>query len=278
MINIMERGAQGGALYQGKTMCRWAAYAGQPIFLEEVISRPGHSLIAQSQEAERCKTATNGDGFGVAWYGSRPEPGQYRDVYPAWSDPNLRAVAHQVESGMFLAHVRASTGSAISRNNCHPFAVGRWSFMHNGQVGGFEKFRKQADMSVADHLYPHRKGATDSEVLFLLALAEGLDEDPQGAISRSVARLESLSQASGDTPHMRLSAAFSDGQKLYAVRYSSDNIAPSVYYRWCEKWQGWAVVSEPLEPDEDGWMELPPGSFLELVNGKKRITSFSPAA
>ncbi|MVO14492.1 class II glutamine amidotransferase [Parasedimentitalea huanghaiensis] len=253
-------------------MCRWAAYFGDPIFLEDIISRPDHSLIAQSQEAEESKTSTNGDGFGVAWYENRPTPGQYRDVYPAWSDPNLRAVAHQVRSGLFLAHVRASTGSAISRNNCHPFTAGSWSFMHNGQVGGFELFRKQADMSVPDELYQHRKGATDSEILFLLALGEGLDRDPQAALSRAVARMENLSRQSGISPHMRLSVAFSDGKRLFAARYSSDHIAPSVYYRWCETRQGWAVVSEPLEPDEEGWTELLPGKFLEL-NGKGTVLS-----
>jgi len=257
-------------------MCRWAAYLGESIYLEDIISRPDHSLIAQSQEAEECKTSTNGDGFGVAWYDTRPEPGLYRDVYPAWSDPNLRSVARHIRSGLFLAHVRASTGSAISRNNCHPFTVGTWSFMHNGQAGGFEHFRKQADMCVPDDLYQHRKGATDSEVLFLMALGEGLDRDPKGALSRAVVRLESLSRQRGSTPHMRLSAAFSDGKRLFAVRYSSDHIAPSVYYRWSETRQGWAVVSEPLEPDEDGWTALAPGAFLELSDKGVALSEFNP--
>ncbi len=245
-------------------MCRWAAYRGEPVFLEEIISRPGHSLIAQSREAEECKITTNGDGFGVAWYDQRPEPGLYRDVYPAWSDPNLDAIAHQVKSPLFLAHVRASTGSATSRNNCHPFAAGRWSFMHNGQVGGFEAFRKQADMCIPDGLYRHRKGATDSEVLFLLALGEGMEGDPVSAVARAVAQLEDLARQHGAAPFMRVSAAFSDGERLFAVRYSSDHIAPSLYYRWSESRQGWAVVSEPLEQAQDGWSELPPGQALEL--------------
>ncbi|MGA4923289.1 hypothetical protein, partial [Bacillus subtilis] len=32
---------------------------------------------------------------------------------------------------MFFAHVRAATGTAVTRQNCHPFACGRWMFMHN---------------------------------------------------------------------------------------------------------------------------------------------------
>lgn len=257
-------------------MCRWAAYLGSPIFLEDIISRPGHSLVAQSQEATECKTSTNGDGFGVAWYGDRSQPGLYRDVYPAWSDTNLRALAHQVRSGLFLSHVRASTGSAISRNNCHPFAAGRWSFMHNGQVGGFENFRRYADMCIPDGLYEHRKGATDSEVLFLLALNEGLDENPLLALERAVAKMENLSRRRGTTPHMRLSAALTDGENLYAARYSSDNIAPSLYFRWSCSHQGWAVVSEPLEQDQAGWQELRAGEFLSISPNGAKVAPFTP--
>ncbi|MFW8593074.1 class II glutamine amidotransferase [Cribrihabitans neustonicus] len=257
-------------------MCRWAAYIGADIFLEDIVTRPAHSLIVQSQSAAKCKTATNGDGFGVAWYGTRSEPGLYRDVLPAWSDTNLRALAHQVRSGLFLAHVRASTGSAISRNNCHPFAAGRWSFMHNGQVGGFERFRRYADMCIPDALYEHRKGATDSEVLFLLALQEGLDTGPKAALERAVARMEALSRERGSTPHMRLSVAMSDGERLFAARYSSDHIAPSVFYRWCPQLGGWAVVSEPLEDTGAAWNELKPGQFLTLSREGAEAEDFVP--
>ena len=241
-------------------MCRWAAWIGAPIFLEEIISRPDHSLIAQSQQADECKTTTNADGFGVAWYDHRTEPGLYRDVYPAWSDPNLAAVAAQVKSGLFLAHVRASTGTAISRNNCHPFAVGRWSFMHNGQVGGFEQLRKEADMGVPDVLYTQRKGATDSEAIFLTALGLGLNERPVAAMEEAVARFQQMSEARGTAPHMRLSAAYSDGERLYAVRYASDARAPSLYYRKCSTLGGFMVVSEPLMAKAEGWCEIAPGT------------------
>lgn len=258
-------------------MCRWAAYAGEPIFLEEVVSRPGHSLVSQSLGAAKCPTPTNGDGFGLAWYDARPEPGLYRDIYPAWSDPNLRSICEQVRSGVFLAHVRASTGTATSRNNCHPFVVGRWSFMHNGQVGGFEGFRKQADMLIPDVLYGHRKGATDSEALFLLALAEGLDLDPVGAMERAVDRLEQLSRERGGTPHMRFSAAYSDGRALYAVRYSSDETAPTLYYRYSDSRDGFAVVSEPLEFDQDGWRSVLPGHVVRFDRaGQVETRPFRP--
>ncbi|MBM3521755.1 MAG: class II glutamine amidotransferase, partial [Alphaproteobacteria bacterium] len=101
-------------------MCRWLAYSGRPVYLEQLLFQPEHSLISQSLRARRSRVTTNGDGFGVGWYGARPEPGLYRDYRPAWNDENLRSLAEQIRSGVFFAHVRASTGTATSRSNCHP--------------------------------------------------------------------------------------------------------------------------------------------------------------
>lgn len=256
-------------------MCRWSAWIGNPIFLDTVISDPAHSLISQSKSAEECKTAINADGFGVAWYDAKPVPGLYRDTFPAWSDPNLRSLACQIHASVFLAHVRASTGTATSRNNCHPFVKGRWSFMHNGQIGGFEDFRKDADMLIPSDLYAHRLGATDSEVLFLLAIAGGLDATPYVAMQKAVAQLEALSRSHGSTPHMRLTAAFSNGNKLYAARYASDNRAPSLYYRQNDK--GTALVSEPFDTDA-GWKEVPQGSFCTFEKDHAVIEPFQARA
>lgn len=258
-------------------MCRWAAYTGAPIYLEEVVATPGHSLIRQSMQAARCVTAVNADGFGLAWYGERPEPGLYRDVMPAWSDPNLRSLTATVKSGLFMAHVRASTGTATSRNNCHPFAVGRWCFMHNGQFGGYGQYRREVEALIPDALYAERKGATDSEALFLIALGEGLAGDPRGAMERATARLEALARR-GDGPHVRLSCAFSDGRRLYAIRYASDDAAPSLYHRWSPSRLGRAVVSEPFDGEVEDWTEVPHGSFCVFEGERVTVEAFRPAS
>lgn len=256
-------------------MCRWAAWQGAPLFLSEILTAPEHSLIHQSRDASECKTAINGDGFGVAWYDKRPTPGLYRDVYPAWSDTNLRSLAEQVQARLFMAHVRASTGTATSRNNCHPFVHQNWTFMHNGQVGGFETFRKSADMMIDDALYANRKGATDSEALFLAACGLGLAQRPQEAMQRAVSIFEALARRAGVAPYMRLAAALSDGQTLYAIRYASDDLAPSLYYQWNQIWQGWSVVSEPYEAAGAGWKEVPKGSFCCFTDRTVDITPFA---
>ena len=40
----------------------------------------------------------------------------------------------QIGSPLFLAHIRAATGTPVEQTNCHPFRHGRWLFMHNGFI------------------------------------------------------------------------------------------------------------------------------------------------
>jgi predicted glutamine amidotransferase len=148
--------------------------------------------------------------------------------------------------------------------------------MHNGQVGGYDAFRRDADMMIPESLYSHRKGATDSEALFLVALAEGLDADPRGALERAAARFFGLARAKGEGSHLRLTTALSEGQRLYAMRYATDDAAPSLYHRWSDTRQGRAVVSEPLEAEEGGWEEVPPYSFCTFEGASVRVEDFTP--
>ncbi len=254
-------------------MCRWIAWSGAPRFLEELISVPEHSLIRQSRQALAAKTPVNADGFGIAWYGFRPEPCLYKDIHPAWSDPNLQQLAHHARASLFMAHVRASTGAATTYNNSHPFAHGRWAFMHNGQVGGYDRLRKTIDGMIPDELYGNRRGATDSEALFLIALGLGLADEPVGAMAQAVFRLEEMARRLGALPHMRFAACWTDGSRLFAARYASDQLAPSVYYR--NGLDGVTVVSEPLDDCLDDWTELPQGSLL-LVEGEPRRIVIRP--
>ncbi len=259
-------------------MCRWAAYQGEEVFLEDIVTAPCHSLIAQSHCAEQAKSPTNGDGFGLAWYGERPEPGLYRDILPAWSDPNLKSLCRQIKSGLFLAHVRASTGGATTRSNCHPFVSGRWSFMHNGQIGGFEKIRRPLENSISDGVYDQKQGTTDSELFFLLMLDEGLDSDPQGAASRATARVTDASRRAGIEASLKLTAAFSDGETLYAIRYASEGDAPTLYTAGVRGGAGRCIVSEPFDREGANWQAIPPASFVTMKKNAMAIRPFAPEA
>ena len=57
-------------------MCRWLAYSGAPVNLEELLFKPKNSLVIQSKHSKMGATTTNGDGFGVGWYGVGETPGR----------------------------------------------------------------------------------------------------------------------------------------------------------------------------------------------------------
>jgi predicted glutamine amidotransferase len=123
-------------------MCRWMAWHGQPVLIEELLFKTQHGIVDQSLHSRMGAEPTNGDGFGVGWYGAGEGPGVYHSVAPAWGDANLRELAGHVASPLFLVHVRAAIGSPIQQTNCHPFRHGRWLFVHNGYVGDFHVIRR----------------------------------------------------------------------------------------------------------------------------------------
>jgi glutamine amidotransferase len=259
-------------------MCRWIAYLGEPIFLEDFVTIPQQSLIVQSRSSKEARNAVNGDGFGLGWYCSRETPGLFRDVRPAWSDENLLSLAHQIKARLFFAHIRASTGTATSRANCHPFSVGRWMFMHNGKIGGWDTLRRRIDSAIPDELFKHRHGTTDSETLFLLMLANGLDENPAGAAARTLAVIEDQMRAHRIDEPLRVTAAFSDGEKIYALRYASTGKPETLYTRQRRDNSGRLLVSEPLDDGRDDWLAVPPQSFVEVTRDHVAWRDFRVAA
>lgn len=247
-------------------MCRFLCYRGDAILLEALVAAPAHSLIDQSLHAREGKTATNGDGFGVGWYGERQEPGLYREVHPAWSDENLRSICAQVRSRLFFAHIRAATGTATTRANCHPFSAGRFMFMHNGQVGGWAALRRRVEALIPDALYELRQGSTDSEAILLVALADGLKDDPAAAIGRTLGRLHAMMLEMGVTAALRFTAALTDGASIWAFRWASDDRPPTLY--WREDARGLIVVSEPIDTETADWHAIPAGHYVVAVPGE----------
>ncbi len=255
-------------------MCRFLAYLGEPIFLEDLVCKPRHSLVRQSLRATEAKTVTNGDGFGVGWYGERQAPGVYHEVMPAWSDQNLLALCANVRSGLFFAHVRAATGGGISRQNCHPFQHGPYMFIHNGQIGGYPQVRRAMETLLPDSLYEHRYGGTDSELLFLLIVARIEAGAPVLDAVRSVLNeTVTLMQSRGISAPLRFAAALADGEQVWAFRWASDDAPPTLYLK--PQPGGWAVASEPLGDDADAWSTFLPQQMVHLHGGQQRAFSLA---
>ena len=244
-------------------MCRWVAYAGPEIYLEDLIFHQEHSIVSQSLAATKSAWVTNGDGFGVAWYTKRTTPGLFKDILPAWNDGNLRSLAAHIQAKLFFAHVRATTGTAVSRTNCHPFIWKNWSFMHNGQIGNWHDCRKDVEDMIDHEHYPHREGTTDSEALFLVALSKGLANDPIRAIQETLRDVSRIMDKNRSDEPMRISCALTDGNEMWAFRYSSDNQSPSMYFgsphtRAHESGRNSinTIASEPSDSDASHWFKV----------------------
>ena len=252
-------------------MCRWLAYIGEPRLIEECLYEGPHSLTEQAQHSHKAKLGVHGDGGGLGWYGNPPEPGLYRDAGPAWADPNLRELTRVVESRVFFAHVRASTGAPNIDVNCHPFRAGNLLFMHNGQIGGFRQIRRKLFGMLSDTGFDAIVGGTDSEVLFQLMVSNGLRDDPEFAIRRTIEDVEALRQTEGIKDAFRATLAVTDGSGIHVLRWASDKAAPSLYLNRMQS--GALAVSEPLDEDISNWWAVPANSLLHIRYGKNGVVS-----
>ncbi|NDW06170.1 class II glutamine amidotransferase [Jiella pacifica] len=286
-------------------MCRLLAYAGPPIFLDALLVEPRASLIAQSMAARRARTAVNGDGSGIGWYGERAEPGLYRSIVPAWSDANLVSLCRQIRSPLFMAHVRAATSGEVSTANCHPFTDGRAIFTHNGQIGHYGRMRRAVEALIADDLYHLRQGSTDSEAIFLASRRNRSGEDAAGAIAATLADIAAIRDAAvgemptpretqagerremeqnpcgtDETGAIRFAAVHADGACLTAYRWADDGRPPSLYWRrhGNAAAPGTVIASEPFDEVDDGWNLVPPSSVLTAwPDGRMTLRPFEPA-
>jgi predicted glutamine amidotransferase len=210
-------------------MCRWMAWLGQPVLIDELLFKTPHGIVDQSLHSRMGAETTNGDGIGLGWYGSGEGPALYRSVTPAWSDPNLRELAAHIESPLFFTHIRAAIGSPVQETNCHPFRHGNWLFVHNGYVGGFHELRRELMLAIDPEQFADIQGSTDTEVVFHLALTHGLEQDPIGALEQTVGLIEATARRDGHTPLVQGTFGVSDGASLWAVRYATEGPPRSLF-------------------------------------------------
>lgn len=131
-------------------------------------------------------------------------PAMYKNVQPPMHDPNFRSICANTETRVLLAHIRASSGTAVTAVNNHPFVFGRhcksnmlhWrtllsylclssinagkstneaslrntltvflAFMHNGYITDFTTIRRGMTAKMSNLAFAGVNGGTDSEHL-----------------------------------------------------------------------------------------------------------------
>jgi glutamine amidotransferase len=256
------------------------AWLGQPVLVEELVFNTEHGIVDQSLRARMGAEPTNGDGFGLGWYGGGDGPAVYKSVSPAWADPNLRELAAHVESPLFMVHVRAAIGSPVQETNCHPFRRDQWLFVHNGFIAEFARLRRDLMMAIDPKLFAEVHGSTDTEVVFYLALTFGLEDSPIDALERTVGLIEDTARRHGVAGAVQGTFGVTDGEHLWAVRYATEGKPRSLFastdveaikqlYPDNARVQRLGdgdrvIVSEPFADLPGVWQEIPPGTAVTV--------------
>jgi ergothioneine biosynthesis protein EgtC len=272
-------------------MCRFIAYLGHAIILDDILFKPRNSLIQQSIHArEMTEEPLNGDGFGIGWYAPEIDniPALFKSIQPAWNDLNLQNLAPKIRSNCFFAHVRAASTGGVNYYNTHPFAYKDTLFMHNGDIGGFEKIKRHLRHSLSDEIYNWIKGQTDSEHFFALFLETGHKNELYSSADRAaanliktIAKLKALCAKHNINETSYINATISNGKWLIAVRYISQpqEKAPTLYFSTGSKYeyhngichmsppdgnlnQAVLVASEKLTSHKAEWQEIPVNHIL----------------
>jgi glutamine amidotransferase len=262
--------------------------------LEELLLKPKHSLIDQSLHSRLGAETTNGDGFGIGWYGVGDTPGVFHSIEPAWNDRNLKDLARHLVSPLVFAHIRASTGGAIQQTNCHPFRYENWLWMHNGFIGELAAVKRDLALAVDPSLYPLIEGSTDTELFFHLALTLGLVDDPPDAVARAVGFIEATGRKHGVEHPIQMTVATTDGASIWAFRYSSEGKSRSLFHSTAvatlrEQYpdnpilheladETRLVVSEPLGDLAGAWNEVPESAYGVIQAGDDELHPFVPKA
>jgi glutamine amidotransferase len=191
-----------------------------------------------------------------------------------------------------VAHIRAAIGSPVQQTNCHPFRHGRWMFVHNGFIDGFRDMRRELMLRLDPAVFEAIEGSTDSEVLFGLAWTFGLEDDPLGALERAVGFVETTGWARGVEHPMQGTLGLTDGERLWAVRYSTEHRSRSLFvsqdvetlrqlHPESERLRELSddarvVVSEPVSDLPGAWLEVPESSAVLVQPGPDQQVPFTP--
>ncbi|KAG0237343.1 hypothetical protein BGW42_001263 [Actinomortierella wolfii] len=275
----------------------------QSIQLAHLLTKPAHSIINQSFDSRLrldTRRPINGDGFGVGWYESDPDPelGEspciFTSVTPAWNNMNLIRLAEKIKSPLVFAHVRASTAGSVSESNCHPWQYGRLMFMHNGNIADFSRIKRKVVESLPDEIFLSVNGNTDSEMafaVFLSQLENPRQNKPFGhavlkeAVLKTIAKLNAWSKAAGITEASMMNFAVTDGVSVVCTRYISSQTleAASLYFSSGTRFESYkpghyrmvkadkredmvVIASEPLTFEKADWLTIPTNTLMVVTD------------
>jgi glutamine amidotransferase len=164
--------------------------------------------------------------------------------------------------------------------------------MHNGSIAQFPNVKRDLTLAIDPSLYPYVAGSTDSETFFFLALTMGLEDDPPGAVARAVGHIEHVGRSRGIEHPVQMTVATTDGESVWAFRYSSQRKSRSLFYSTRVDTlrrqhpevailhglsdETRLIVSEPLGNLAGAWNEVPESTYGVVREGDDEMHPFTP--
>jgi glutamine amidotransferase len=164
--------------------------------------------------------------------------------------------------------------------------------MHNGLISEFHTVKRDLVLAIDPELYEEIEGSTDSEVFFYLALTLGLEDDPPSGVEQAVGLIEQIGRNHGVEHPIQMTVATTNGEKLWAFRYSSEGASRTLFYSTRVDTlreqhpeveilhkvsdESRLVVSEPLGDLEGAWNEVPESHYGVVQAGEDELRPFEP--
>lgn len=251
-------------------MCRlYALKANEPTRVECSLVHAQNALMQQS--AGDAEGLVHGHGWGVADY-TDGIPLIEKQVWAAYDGEHFAKTAARVYAQTVIAHVRRATVGIQSIENTHPFAYGRWVFVHNGTVQKFLKVRDRMIENIDPMLRNNIRGTTDSEHIFYYILSLHLThpEIPLMNVLRTAIRQIILwSQEVSPGKKAGLNIVLTDGTHFVGSRYGRtlwhlerDYVfecpicgKSHVHHDKAKGYRAFEIASEPLS--DENWQKMP---------------------
>jgi predicted glutamine amidotransferase len=262
-------------------MCRFLVVISRDLISPDEIKKflwgDDHSIFKQCHhipytpgDEENIKNKElNIDGFGVGfYYGDFAK--NYRNVITAWHDPHLISFIDLIYTDILIAHIRAKRStfdnvpSPVHVHNCHPFVYQNYIFCHNGFIGSFDKgyIRKQMYNFISDDLVTSIVGNTDSEYLFFVILTF---IDAGLPMKEAVAETFYMLKKYDPEGSISANCVLTDHNMTIVTRYSTDMIAPSLYF---SDYAGIITFcSEPINKNLNEWTLVENNKILCVSEG-----------
>jgi len=248
-------------------MCRFAAYLGPAISLQQFLIDPPHSLYRQSWEPRELKYAKlNADGFGFGWFAPDGRPAVYTHTAPIWADGNLPALARSLHEPLWVAEVRSATaGNPVHVLNTPPFSDGQRLFVHNGFITDFHHgVRPHMLRRLAPAVSAEIRGNTDSEYLFACLRQILLDDAGRQPVQAIRQLYQQVAGMVGDQPAL-LNLAVIAADSIHAARHAMNHESPSLYYTTTDPdFPGGQLLASERFSGHSGWQAVPEHHVLAL--------------